>query len=314
MRLFFKKSEKDSSSDVTGRRKLIQRSDTSANAYFYHSNRTIDTEATKRQTLRHAFEPKKVSHLLSYSIERFGLLIVIIVAAISLFNIMSVSPNSKVVLLNQNQIGYLHTAADYQKAVNKLLSNTFTNNNKITINTNGISAALEQQFPELSDVTIKIPLIGRNIIIYLTPNKVILALSTNNGAIYAIDANGQVLGQINSTYVNTHQLTTVQDSSNTSVKVGQLLLSSDSVSFMQTVLFQVEQKQLTISKLVMPAGENELDLYLAGRSYFIKFNLDDNNPLQEVGTFLAVQHNLQEKGITPSQYIDVRVDGRAYYK
>ena len=64
----------------------------------------------------------------------------------------------------------------------------------------------------------------------------------------------------------------------------------------------------------MPAAENELDMYLTGQSYYVKFNLADSSPLQEVGTFLAVRQNLQQQGITPSQYIDVRVDGRAYYK
>ncbi len=314
MRLFNKKTSQTRSRDLLGRRKPVQRSENQARSYFYHSNRSPVTGLASRQIIRYPLKTKTFSRITSYSIERFGLLIVIIVVALSLFNILSVSSNPKVVLLNQNQIGFLHTATNYQKAVKKLLSSSFANSNKITINTTGISKGLEQQYPELSNITIKIPLIGRDLIIYLSPNKVILALSSSNSLIYAIDANGQALGMINNATMNNLHLTEVQDNSINSIGLGQMILSSDTVSFIQTVLFQVEQKQLTISKLIIPAGENELDMHLSGYGYFIKFNLADNNPLQEIGTFLAVQHNLQEQGITPTQYIDVRVNGRAYYK
>jgi hypothetical protein len=236
------------------------------------------------------------------------------VAVVSLINILMVSPKPNIVLLDKNRVGYLHSVSDYQQAARKLFGDSFANNNKITINTNAISAALEKEFPELSAVTIKLPLIDHNPIVYLEPNEPLLALLMNDGSIYAIDSAGLALGAINNAEASLLHLIVVQNEGTITIHSGQPVLPSSTVSFIQTIVYQLGQKQITIAKLTIPAAENELDMYLTGQNYYVKFNLADNSPLQEAGTFLAVRQNLQQQGITPSQYIDVRVDSRAYYK
>jgi hypothetical protein len=313
MRLFSNK--KNQSTRTLGQRRSLTHQTSESKTFFYHSQRSIESKPTKRQTLRYPLKPQTVSRVASFSLQRFGLLIVIIVAIVSLINVLAVSSNPRVILLNQQyQSGYLHTAAEYQKAAKKLFSNSFVNSNKITVNMTGISADLTRQFPELSDVIIKLPLVGRDPIIYLSPNKVLIALSASNGTSYAIDANGQVVGNISRGSFTSLQLINIQDDSSATVNIGQFILSTSTVTFIQTVIYQVEQRQLTISKLILPAEASELDMYLVGQPYFVKFNLNDPDPLQEVGTFLAVQHYLKGQNITPAQYIDARVAGRAYYK
>jgi hypothetical protein len=71
---------------------------------------------------------------------------------------------------------------------------------------------------------------------------------------------------------------------------------------------------MSVGSMILPAGTSELDVHLAGQPYFVKFNLNNNDPRQQAGTFLAAIANLQKNHITPAQYIDVRVDGRAYYQ
>jgi hypothetical protein len=312
MRLFSKKQ--DSSSEIFGRSRLKHDQVKASKNLFYHSQRSTEPGMVSRQPFRNPVNIQVASRAASYSLQRFGLLIVIIVAAVSLVNILMVTSDPNIVLLDKNQVGYLHSTREYQQAAQKLFKGSFTNNNKITINTSAISLALEKEFPELSNVTIKLPLIDHNPIVYLEPNKPLLALSVNGGLVYAVDSAGLALGAINNTVVTSLHLILVQDQGTIDIQAGQPILPSNTVSFIQTIVYQLSQKQLTISKLVMPAGENELDMYLVGQSYFVKFNLADSSPLQEVGTFLAVRQNLQQQGIAPSQYIDVRVDGRAYYK
>ena len=312
MRLFSKKQH--SPSEVFGRSRLKQDQVKASKNLFYHSSRSTEPGMVSRQPFRNPVNIQTASRAASYSLQRFGLLIVIIVAAVSLVNILMVSPKPNIVLLDKNQVGYLHSISEYQQATQKLFGGSFTNNNKITINTNAISTALEKEFPELSSVTIKLPLIDHNPIVYLEPNKPLLALSMNDGLVYAVDSAGLALGAINSSVVNSLHLIVVQDEGTVNIQAGQLILPGSTASFIQAIVYQLSQKQLTIAKLTMPAGENELDMYITGQSYYVKFNLADSSPLQEVGTFLAVRQNLQQQGITPSQYIDVRVDGRAYYK
>jgi hypothetical protein len=313
MKLFSGKKEQPLTGEL-GRRRAVQNQTRSSKTFFYHSNRSVETKQTKRQTLRSPLSTQKVSHAASYSLQRFGLLIVIIAAIVSLINVLSVSSNPTIVMLDQKQLGYLHTEAQYQQAAKKLLNSSFVNGNKITIDSSSISSELIKEFPELASVNIKIPLMGRNPIMFLTPNAVIMALTTGSGTSYAVDSNGEVLGILSAQDVSTQHLTDIQDESSAPIQIGQPILSSSTISFIQIVNYQVTHSNLVVSKLVLPAGASELDLYLLGHNYFVKFNLADSAPLQEVGTFLAVQHNLQVQGITPSQYIDVRVDGRAYYK
>lgn len=310
--LFFNK--KNQPSRTLGQRQALTHQSVKPKTFFYHSQRSFEPETTKRQTLRNPLKTQTISRAASFSIQRFGLLIVIVVTIISLINILAVSSNPKIVLLDSNQIGYLHTAAEYQKAAKILFSKSFVNSNKITIDTVGISEQLVHQFPELSYVIIKLPLIGHDPIVYLSPNKVLIAITTSNNETYAIDSNGQVVGSIDSTGFYRLNLIDIQDESTAPVRIGQPILSTNTITFIQAIIYQLEQRDITIAKLVLPSGASELDMNITGQKYIVKFNLEDPDPLQEVGTFLAIQHYLQGEGVIPSQYIDVRVDGRAYYK
>jgi hypothetical protein len=50
-----------------------------------------------------------------------------------------------------------------------------------------------------------------------------------------------------------------------------------------------------------------------GVGYFVKFNLH-GNAREEAGAFLAVKEYLESSHKTPGEYVDVRVENRAYYK
>jgi hypothetical protein len=91
-------------------------------------------------------------------------------------------------------------------------------------------------------------------------------------------------------------------------------LPAASVGFIQTVIAQLAAKQFVVSGMTLPAAASELDAQLAGQPYFVKFNLESDNPRGEVGTFLATIAQLRRQNIVPAKYVDVRVDGRAYYQ
>ena len=67
-----------------------------------------------------------------------------------------------------------------------------------------------------------------------------------------------------------------------------------------------------LEKIVLPAGlTRKVDVYLKGRAYPIKTNVD-RDPAQQVEDIKKTLGFLDQRGITP-QYIDVRVSGRAFY-
>jgi len=109
-------------------------------------------------------------------------------------------------------------------------------------------------------------------------------------------------------------LPTVVDQSGLNIKLHSQALSTTYISFIQEVNGQLAAKDMTVSSMTLLAGSNELDVSLAGQGYYIKFNLENDDPKQQAGTYLATINYLKSQNITPSKYVDVRVDGRSYYQ
>jgi hypothetical protein len=230
---------------------------------------------------------------------------------------LSLSTAAKVLpLTTVSSRSLLRPTAVYETAASRQLASSIWNRNKITIDTAKLNQQLLSQFPELSSVSVTIPLLAHRPLVYVQPAQPALVLVTGNGnGSFVIDTTGKallraaspaVLGQANLPLVN--------DQSGLSIQPNRQVLAATSVSFIQTVLAQLTAKQIAVSGLTLPAAASELDAQIAGQPYFVKFNLQSDNPRGEAGTFLATIAQLHRQNITPAQYVDVRVDGRAYYK
>lgn len=68
------------------------------------------------------------------------------------------------------------------------------------------------------------------------------------------------------------------------------------------------------TKAVLPTGKvREVDFYLDGYPGFIKMSIDRGAAVSAEDVDRMIRY-LEEQGITDFEYIDVRVDGRAYWK
>jgi hypothetical protein len=110
------------------------------------------------------------------------------------------------------------------------------------------------------------------------------------------------------------KLPTITDQSGLRINTGDIALSSSSITFIRTVVAELQARSVQIDSLTLPASAYELDVRPTGAGYYVKFNMHEPTSRQQSGTFLAVRQRLAAQSITPSQYIDVRLDGRAYYK
>ena len=71
---------------------------------------------------------------------------------------------------------------------------------------------------------------------------------------------------------------------------------------------------LTPVKAVIPAGSiREVDIYLDGYTGFIKTTIDRGTGVTAEDTERMLRY-LKEQGIGEFQYIDIRIDGKAYWK
>lgn len=309
MALFRKKT-----ASSTRRRSRVD--DHQPRGFSYQANQRPESGPNTGRQIDRAAKPAKQSSSTSlkhFWLQRFGLIILFAAIVVSVINVLSLAPNAKLLPLQSSESGsFLRNQATYQAAADKLLTGSIWNRNKITIDTGTFDRQMEQQFPELSSVSVALPLLAHRPVVYLQPAQPALVLAADNGS-FVVDNRGKALLTADGSAAQS-KLPQVVDQSGLQVQLNHQVLSSENVSFIQTVIAQLAARHVTISSMVLPAGSSELDAHLAGQTYLIKFNLHDDTPRQQAGTFLATIAQLQRKHTLPSKYIDVRVPGRAYYQ
>jgi hypothetical protein len=201
----------------------------------------------------------------------------------------------------------------YQQGADDIVARSLGNRFKPTLDTKAVESQMLREFPELATVRVTSPFIGTRPTVYVEIAQPVLLLAASNGT-YVIDDRGKALAlQDNVTEEQTAELPVVTDQSNIRVSLNKQVLTPDNILFIRTILAQLDAKGVAYANLTLPANANELDVRPEGQPYFVKFNLASNTPRAQVGTMLATMQDLKKKNITPSSYIDVRVEGRAYY-
>ena len=298
-----------------GRRRPIRTEQSQGRVFSYYANRSANETNLGRGNLEEV--PKR--HSSKYvrfmgGLPKLGIVVLVFVVVVSQL-VLTTHPKLVILSSTSNSDLFLQSTSVYQNAADKLFSQSLGNQNKLTVDAGGISDKLKSMFPELSDVSVALPVVGSQPTVYLQPAEPTFILSANGNS-YVIDNTGRALAYAQSMPAqNRASLPQVVDQSGLQPQVGKQVLSSTSITFIQTVLSQLKAQHVSVSKIVLPSGSFEVDMYIAGKPYFVKFNMHDTGgALQQAGAYIAVAQDLAGKNIAPSQYIDVRIDGRAYYK
>ena len=283
-------------------------------SFSYRTSRSEQVDNTGRDPSREN-TPKPEKNLGRFLLQRFGLIILLLALIVSALNMVSLSKNAKIVSVtgNKNTI-FLHTESEYSQAANKLLASSVWNGNKITVNSENVSEQMLRQFPELTSASLTLPLFSKRPVLYVQASQPILILNTEQGSFVVDNAGKALLLKENLANADKLGLPQVNDLSNLKVTLNKQVLTSDNVSFIRTVIEQLKAKSYNVSTMSLPSAANELDVNLEGQPYDIKFNLRSNTARQQAGTFLATIAKLRGQNVVPSKYVDVRVDGRAYYQ
>ncbi|HVW23609.1 MAG TPA: hypothetical protein VHB51_03985 [Candidatus Saccharimonadales bacterium] len=301
----------------TGRQRLadsrLQRT-TPASYSRYMQQRAEQELNTGRQIDRQALQAK-ARHWGNFWLKRFGLAILLVTVAVCAISMIDLAPSAQIKpLATKTSQHFLKPLSTYETAANKVLSSSILNHNKLTVDTGKLERTLKDQFPELANVTVNLPLLGHHPVVYVEPVQPALVLSTNSGNFIVADSGQAVLKIESNSPFGKLGLPVVTDQSNLPVKLREQSLTSQDVNFIKVVIAELAVKHFTVTSLVLPAASRELDVHILNQPYFVKFNLENDDPRQQAGTFLATIANLTGQNVTPGQYVDVRVDGRAYFK
>lgn len=308
----FRKKQKAQKPGLPGSRQVTNSGRSSA--FSYHANRNDQDFNLGRGVMRDQ-DVRRRERIVRYWRQRLGMFLAGVALIVCVLYSLHLTPNPKVVSLAPEATGnFLQPTDVYQQAAAKAFASSFFNDNKITVNSLSIEQKLQRQFPELSQVSVTIPLMSHRPIVYVSPTTPSVVLVTGSDS-FVLDENGKaLLSTTEATDLSKLNLPSVMDQSGLIVHKGDIALAGTEVAFIRTVLGELKAKGIEAESLTLPTDAYQLNVKPAGVGYFVKFNMHEDTARQQIGTYLAVRERLGSQGITPGSYIDVRLDGRAYYK
>lgn len=291
----------------------------SGEVFSYHAKRSVRTPHTARNAgipgaaSAGAVTRKKDPALRRRRLYSFGGLAVILLL-IGFMLQLDAKPRVVTVDLGTEKQLFLRDHAVYEEAAARIFRQSVFNRSKLTVNTNAIVDQMQQQFPELVAVSVSLPVTGSRPTMHIQPAQPHIVLSTSTSGTYLLDASGRALMEA-AQAPSLADLTApvVIDESGITIKEGQLALPRATIAFIAEVAGQLQAQKIEATSYTLTPGANELHIRLQGVGYYVKFNVR-GNAREEVGAYLAVKKKLESEKKMPAEYVDVRVENRAYFR
>lgn len=242
-----------------------------------------------------------------------AIMIMIIVVSVMLYG-ATLKSEPAISIVGSDDYYTINGQGRFAGPITKILSDDWTNGNKLTMNTLAIETQIKQQFPELREVDVQLPIVGRTPKVFLQLRQPVATLLASDGSAYVVDSDGIVIGNasdLNSEYRS--KLPALVDKASIDLDLGVRVLAKESIRFINEIIYQLTAKDMQASKIVLPVGLYEVDVHIDGIGYYVKTDTSGDSRLQ-MGGFFAVKADLESKGISPAEYIDVRVEEKVFYK
>jgi hypothetical protein len=282
-------------------------------AFSYYARRANNEANTGRTEIENPRPtPKADLGDLKLRLMAIGAVLGILVLVILL---SALTGQPKVALVKNGDSAYfLQPASTYAGTAEKTLAGSVLNRNKLTVDTEKISQELTKSYPEVKNATVVLPAIGTSPTVYIEPYRPSFIITSANSTAYLLDEYGRALVSV-SQITDSGELATpaIEDKSGIVVKLGDQVLPRATVMFIEEVLRILATRDINQSNIVLPAESSEVDVYITGKPYFVKFNLR-GDARQQAGTFVATKARMEKDGTVPGQYVDVRVPERAYIR
>lgn len=277
------------------------------NVFSYHSNRSSPDTARARYEVP-ADQRRGLERLKHTPTVIAG---IVIVGTLLYASLLGSQPRVQVIASVSGES--LQRSDDvYTDYVSAQLSSSVFNKSKLTFNAEPLIESLKKEFPEVDSAIVTLPLLGHKPIVRVAVASPAFILATSQGAYYVSDK-GLPLVKVSDVAGKPKDVPTVSDETNLPIESGKQVLPSDTVAFIVQLLAHLSSTKVAYETVTLPLEVNEVRVKPIGVPYYVRFNALQDARTQ-VGTYLAVKNRLQESREQPKEYIDVRVEERAYYK
>ena len=294
------------------KQRKVDLTDNSGRKFIYHSQMKSNDKRVDERTINN--KDKKDSSRKKSFFRQLPTILSFLVILGTLLYISTLNNNPEIVIENSSSVKFLHSNHQYQQTIKSILSSSIFNKSKFTIDSNAVAQRFESVYPEFDSATVIIPISGHRLQLVLKVLEPVLNLQNSTGY-YLLNSKGIVIMKFMTLKeMNATKLTTLTDRSNSSVGLGKSFISSDSVKFIQNIIYQYTKKGITIQNLFLPNSPYEVDVQSRGENFIVKYNLLDSSNYQ-IGTYFTTIKYIKTNNLPmPSQYMDLRVPGKSFYK
>ncbi len=268
---------------------------------------TVDRGSKRRTTVNN-----ETKQGLAKQIVRLPYYFSALVIAVSLIYCSILSGGVEVIMPSQPG---LKDAAYYNEQLSQSLGGSLFHYSKLTFNPRAYKARAMSTLPEVSDMVVRLPLVGHKPVVniaFVTPS----LLLTSNSKQYVVSSDGMVLAEAATVSpAKLENLIVITEDVPLKLAVGRPALTSESARFIQEVVTELRGSDAEIESLRLPLGASELHVRIKNEQYYIKFASETGSGAkQQVGAYLAVINSLKGQAQLPLEYIDVRLGERVFVK
>ena len=207
------------------------------------------------------------------------------------------------------QSGNMPPTTVYQQTMQQYFAKHPLERFGFSINLKQFADEMQAAHPELASVDIDRSWWGGNVQFVLEFRHPLLVWQTD-GRVFYVDSRGAAFeyDHFGGKYVQVSDQSGISPS-----EAGGSVASDQFINFLGKMVGAVNAASKgAVTDIIIPAATREVDLKLQGRGYPIKTHTD-RDPLKQAEDIINALKWFDEKKITP-QYVDVRVEGKAYFK
>jgi hypothetical protein len=290
----------------TNSRRSVSNPSAQKNFFSYHANRSNESGARSRE------ETPVRRRSVSFKWKQVPTLIAAIAIGISVLYALTLNNRVTIKTLGK-KTPLLRDQKVYQDEANSILNESILNKTKLTISTDKFEDRMKEEFPELGVVSMTIPIMGRSPLVELVSDNPKLLITSQDG-VFVLNQNGKAIARLKDVPgVSSLNLPTINDDTNIPIKVGKGVLSTKDVTFITSLIYQLNAKGITVSSIKLPKEAAEIRVEVVGQKYFVKFSLI-SDPRIAAGQFIAIYNKLRAEQGVVKEYIDARVEEMIFYK
>jgi len=306
----FKKKE----NNIPKRRSIKYSQESPSNSNIYKRNRTLTGTTSNHfdsaNTKTDLESPRVRAHNLSIRRRKIaGILIIIIISIIPIWILISNFTASVNVTIKDVTTSKIKESTKYKNVIQDYLNINPMSRLLFIVDKSSVSEYVSSKLPEVSKIT-KINMEGIGKANYEIVMRSPIAGWQINSKQYYVDSKGIPFEQ---NYFSTPSVQII-DNSGIAPKTGTTAIASNRfLSFVGRVVYLAKSSGYTVIQAALPANTTrELEIRLKEGNYLIKLSID--RPVgEQVEDMVAAVKYFSNRNQT-TEYIDVRVSGKAFYK